>query len=118
MKRTHNIATTIANIISATIGAIIIGGCIFVLLVLVSGVVTTHEVETYTIEATITDKCVVDEYRQPRDYLLFWVEGEASGEVDVSPTIYAKYAVGDLLPIEVTVKESIYGTQNFYSFGG
>lgn len=118
MKRTHNIATTIANIIFTTIGAIITGGFIFVLLVLITGAVTTHEVETYTIEATITDKCIVDEYRQSREYLLFWVDGEASGEVDVSPTVYAKYTVGDLLPMEVTVKESIYGTQNFYKYGG
>ena len=92
--------------------------CILLIGVILFGSITTREVETYTIEATITDKSIVDEYRKPRDYLLFWVDGEESGELEVGSNTYARYAVGDLIPIEVTVKESCFGTQNFYKYGG
>lgn len=109
---------TASEIISAIIYFLILAFCVFILGIFIVGAVTTEEVETYTIEATITDKDIIDEYRQSREYLLFWVNGEESGELKVGSGTYARYAVGDLVPIEVTVKESCFGTQNFYEFGG
>jgi hypothetical protein len=92
--------------------------CILILGAVICGIVTTEVVETYGIEATITDKSIVDEYKKPRDYLLFWVNGEEAGELEVGSVTYARYAVGDLIPIEVTVKENCFGIQHFYEFGG
>jgi len=109
---------TIGTIISSIFCFLAIAFCAFILGIFIVGAVTTEEVETYTIEATITDKDIIDEYRQSREYLLFWVNGEESGELEVGSKTYARYAVGDLIPIKVTVKESCFGIQNFYDFGG
>lgn len=109
---------TASKIIGAIFYFLIIAFCVFILGIFIVGCITTEEVETYTIEATITDKDIIDEYRQSREYLLFWVNGEESGELEVGSKTYARYAVGDLVPIKVTVKESCFGTQNFYEFGG
>jgi hypothetical protein len=108
---------TIGTIFGSIISFLGIAFCIFILGVFICGAITTEEVETYTIEATITDKDIIDEYRQSREYLLFWVNGEEAGELEVGSKTYAKYAVGDLIPIKVTVKESCFGTQNFYEYG-
>ena len=108
---------TINDIISTIIYYLVIAFFVALLGIIIFGTITTEVVETYTIEATITDKDIVEEYRKSRDYLLFWVNGEESGELEVGSHTYARYAVGDLIPIEVTVKESCFGTQNFYNYG-
>ena len=109
---------TVYDTIGSIIYYLVISFCVAILGIMVFGSATTKEVESYTIEATITDKSIVDEYRQSREYLLFWVDGEESGELEVGSKTYARYAVGDLIPVEVTVKESCFGTQNFYKYGG
>lgn len=109
---------TIHEIFSTIIYYLVVAFCVAILGVMIFGSATTEEVETYTIEATITDKDIIDEYRQSREYLLFWVDGEESGELEVGSKTYARYAVGNTIQIEVTVKESIFGTQNFYKYGG
>ena len=79
--------------------------------------VTIHEVETYSFHATITDKAIVDEYRQPREYLLFFVDGEEAGAVDVMAHEYARYAIGDMILVNATVAENYHDEWVFYDLG-
>lgn len=100
-----------------TIGIIIL--TIIVLGLMLASAVTNHEVETYEFNATLTDKVVIDEYRSTREHLFYWVNGEESGCVEVGEGFYARYAVGDLIPIHATVKEDCFGSlQTVYKLGG
>ena len=110
---------TIMKIIGSIFFYLFIAFLVFMIGALVCSLVTTGVVETYEIEAIITDKSIVDEYKQPREYLIFWVDGEEAGELEVGSNTYARYAVGDLIPIKVIVKENCFGTTlNFYEYGG
>lgn len=79
---------------------------------------TYHTVETYAFDATVTDKAVVDERYQPRCYILFFVDGSEAGEVWVTPADYARHSIGDLIRVEVEVRENIFGEiEENYEFG-
>ena len=96
----------------------LIGLCVLVILTMLISFVTTHEVETYEFDATVTAKTVIDEYRRTREHLLYWVNGDESGEVNADVSDYARYAVGDLVPIKAVVKEDIFGNlRAFYKIG-
>lgn len=89
-----------------------------ILLVPVLGFATYETVETYAFDATVTDKAVVDERHQPRCYILFFVEGSEAGEVWVTSADYARHSIGDLIRVEVEVRENIFGKiEENYEFG-
>lgn len=103
-----------ARLVSLLCGAVLFG----ILLVPVLGFTTYHAVETYAFDATVTDKAVVDERHQPRCYMLFFVEGSEAGEVWVTSADYARHSVGDLIRVEVEVRENIFGKiEENYEFG-
>jgi len=98
--------------------AVVLFGLLFLLCVSVLGLTTYQTVETYAFDATVTDKAVVDEGHQSRCYMLFFVDGSEAGEVWVTSADYARHSVGDLIRVEVEVRENIYGTiEENYEFG-
>lgn len=111
MRKTTDILTSLVSLLC---GAILFG----ILLVPVLGFTTYHIVETYAFDATVTDKAVVDERYQPRCYVLFFVDGDEAGEVWVTSADYARHSVGDLIRVEVEVRENIFGKiEENYEFG-
>lgn len=89
-----------------------------ILLVPAVGHTTYQTVETYAFDATVTDKAVVGDRYQPCCYVLFFVEGSEAGEVWVTSADYARHSIGDLIRVEVEVRENIYGTiEENYEFG-
>jgi hypothetical protein len=66
------------------------------------------EIETYTIEATVTH---LDTTRSNgvNHYLVSFVDGDLSGIVDADEEEYAKITEGDLIFIEVSVYENTVG---------
>ena len=98
----------IREIIGNTIFYGIVGFAIFCLLWFTIG---THEVETYTFHAEITDKAVTDEYRHATEYLIFWCDGEEAGCDEVSANTYARYSIGDLIEVEAVVKQDWFGNE-------
>lgn len=108
-------ASALASIITL-VGGLTLGAMLFLLPVLES--VTYHTVETYAFHATVTDKAVVDERYQPRCYVLFFVDGDEAGEVWVTSADYARHSIGDLIRVEVEVRENIFGEiEENYEFG-
>lgn len=98
----------------------LLGGIILfaILLVPVLGFTTYQTIETYAFDATVTDKAVVDERHQPRCYILFFVDGDEAGEVWVTSADYARHSIGDLIRVEVEVRENIFGKiEENYEFG-
>lgn len=89
------------------------------LMIPVMGYTTYHTVETYAFDATVTDKAVVDgNSHKTYCYILFFVDGSEAGEVWVTSADYARHSVGDLIRVEVEVRENIYGTiEENYEFG-
>lgn len=111
MKKTTNVFARLATLFC---GVILFG----ILLVPVLGFTTYHTVETYAFDATVTDKAVVDEKGQPRCYALFFVDGDEAGEVWVTSADYARHSIGDLIRVEVEVRENIFGEiEENYEFG-
>ena len=111
MKKTTNV---LSHLVTLLCGAVLFG----ILLVPVLGFTTYHTVETYAFDATVTDKAVVDERHQPRYYILFFVDGDEAGEVWVTSADYARHSVGDLIRVEVEVRENIFGKiEENYEFG-
>lgn len=111
MKKTTNILTSLVTLFCV---AILFG----IPLVPVLGFTTYHTVETYAFDATVTDKAVVDERHQPRCYILFFVDGDEAGEVWVTSADYARHNIGDLIRVEVEVRENIFGKiEENYEFG-
>lgn len=112
MKKTTNVLAPIITLI----GSFILAAVLFLLPVLECA--TYHTVETYAFHATVTDKAVVDERYQPRCYILFFVDGDEAGEVWVTPADYARHGIGDLIRVEVEVRENIFGEiEENYEFG-
>lgn len=112
MKKTTNVLAPIITLI----GSFILAAVLFLLPVLECA--TYHTVETYAFDATVTDKAVVDERYQPRCYVLFFVDGDEAGEVWVTSADYARHSVGDLIRVEVEVRENIFGEiEENYEFG-
>lgn len=108
-------ASALSSIITL-IGGFILAGMLFFLPVLECA--TYHTVETYAFYATVTDKAVVDERYQPRCYVLFFVDGDEAGEVWVTSADYARHSIGDLIRVEVEVRENIFGEiEENYEFG-
>jgi hypothetical protein len=108
-------ANALAPIITLACG-FILAAMLFLLPVLECA--TYHTVETYAFHATVTDKAVVDERYQPRCYILFFVDGDEAGEVWVTPADYARHGIGDLIRVEVEVRENIFGEiEENYEFG-
>lgn len=102
------------SLVSLLCGIVLFG----VLLVPVLGFATYETVETYSFDATVTDKAVVDERHQPRCYILFFVNGSEAGEVWVTSADYARHSIGDLIRVEVEVRENIFGKiEENYEFG-
>lgn len=98
------------------VGGFILAAMLFLLPVLECA--TYHTVEIYAFDATVTDKAVVDERYQPRCYVLFFVDGDEAGEVWVTSADYARHSVGDLIRVEVEVRENIFGEiEENYEFG-
>lgn len=98
----------------------LLGGIILfaILLVPVLGFTTYQTVETYAFDATVTDKAVVDERYEPRCYVLFFVDDDEAGEVWVTSADYARHSIGDLIRVEVEVRENIFGEiEENYEFG-
>lgn len=111
MKKTTNIFT---SLVSLFCGAILFG----ILLLPVLGFTTYQTVETYSFDAVVTDKAVVDERYQPRCYVLFFVDGDEAGEVWVTSADYARHSIGDFIRVEVEVRENIFGKiEENYEFG-
>lgn len=111
MKKIMN---ALANLATLLCCAVLLG----VLLVPVLGSATYKTVENYAFDATVTDKAVVDERGQPRCYVLFFVEGSEAGEVWVTSADYARHGIGDLIRVEVEVRENIFGEiEENYEFG-
>lgn len=108
-----NVASTISTLFIAAVLCFLIA---LILIPVLDGV-TECEVESYSFHATITDKAIVDEYRKPREYLLFFVDGEEAGAVDVMTHEYARYAIGDTILVNATVVESIFGEGVIYDLG-
>lgn len=112
MKKTMNVLAPIITLV----GSFILAAMLFLLPVLECA--TYHTVETYAFDATVTDKAVVDERYQPRCYVLFFVDGDEAGEVWVTSADYARHGVGDLIRVEVEVRENIFGEiEENYEFG-
>ena len=108
-------ANALAPIITL-VGGFILAAMLFLLPVLECA--TYHTVETYAFDATVTDKAVVDERYQPRCYVLFFVDGDEAGEVWVTSADYARHSIGDLIRVEVEVRENIFGEiEENYEFG-
>lgn len=105
--------------VSACLVTLLCGVVLFAnLLVPVLGFATYHTVETYAFDAIVTDKAVVDERYQPRCYVLFFVEDSEAGEVWVTSADYARHSIGDLIRVEVEVRENIFGKiEENYEFG-
>lgn len=105
--------------VSARLAILFCGIVLFAnLLVPVLGFTTYHTVETYAFEATVTDKAVVNDRHQPCCYVLFFVEDSEAGEVWVTSADYARHSIGDLIRVEVEVRENIFGKiEENYEFG-
>ena len=71
----------------------------------------THEIETYSFHAEITDKAVTDKYRSNTEYHIFWCNGEEAGSDRVSASTYARYGIGDLIEVEVVVEQDWFGNE-------
>lgn len=71
----------------------------------------THEVETYSFHAEITDKAVTDKYRSNTEYHIFWCNGEEAGSDRVSANTYARYSIGDLIEVEAVVEQDWFGNE-------
>lgn len=98
----------IREIISNTIFYGIVGFAIFCLLWFTIG---THEVETYTFHAEITDKAVTDKYRSSTEYHIFWCNGEEAGSDRVGSNVYARYSIGDLIEVEAVIEQDWFGNE-------
>lgn len=111
MKKTTNVFVRLVTLLCC----VVLFG---ILLVSVLRFTTYHTVETYTFEATVTDKAVVDEGNHSHCYILFFVDGDEAGEVWVTSADYARYSIGDLIRVEVEVRENIFGKiEENYEFG-
>ena len=76
--------------------------CFFALLAYTDSI--PPEIETFTANATITDKDVVDARYVPVRYMIFWVcDGEHAGVFHVTAGEYARYAIGDEISVTVTI---------------
>ena len=75
------------------------------------GTIGTHEVETYSFHAEITDKAVTDKYRSATKYHIFWCDGDEAGSDRVSASTYARYSIGDLIEVEATVEQDWFGNE-------
>lgn len=71
----------------------------------------THEVETYSFHAEITDKAITDKYRNNTEYHIFWCNGEEAGSDRVSASTYARYSIGDLVEVEAVVEQDWFGNE-------
>ena len=110
----RKIETTLHNLFSILALLFIVA----VIALPILGFVTMDTVETYAFHATVTDKAVVDERYQPRCYVLFFVDGDDAGEVWVTSADYARHSIGDLIRVEVEVRENIFGEiEENYEFG-
>lgn len=104
IERNRRIREIIGDVIVYTVLAIII----FCVLWFTVG---THEVETYSFHAEITDKAVTEKYRSAPKYHIFWCDGEEAGCDEVGASTYARYRIGDLIEIEATVKQDWFGIE-------
>ena len=75
------------------------------------GTIGTHEVETYSFHAEITDKAVTDKYRSNTKYHIFWRDGDEAGSDRVNASTYARYSIGDLIEVEATVEQDWFGNE-------
>lgn len=98
----------IREIISNTLFYSFVAFVVFCLLWFTIG---THEVETYTFHAEITDKAVTDKYRSSTEYHIFWCDGEEAGSDKVGSNTYARYSIGDLIEIEAVIEQDWFGNE-------
>ena len=71
----------------------------------------THEVETHSFHAEITDKAVTGVYRSGTKYHIFWCNDEEAGSDEVDASAYARYSIGDLIEVEVVVEQDWFGNE-------
>lgn len=104
INRRQRIREIICNTVVYSIAA-------FTIFCLLWFTIGTHEVETYSFLAEITDKAVTDEYRSNTKYHIFWSNGEEAGSDRVSASTYARYGIGDLIEVEVVVEQDWFGNE-------
>ena len=83
----------------------------FTIFCLLWSTIGTHEVETYSFLAEITDKAVTDKYRSNTEYHIFWRNGEEAGSDRVSASTYAQYGIGDLIEVEAVIEQDWFGNE-------
>lgn len=71
----------------------------------------THEIETYSFHAEITDKAVTNKYHGGTKYLIFWCNDEEAGSDEVDASTYARYSIGDLIEVETVVEQDWFGNE-------
>ena len=90
---------------------VIYGLVAFIIFCLLWFTIGTHEVETYSFLAEITDKAVTDEYRSNTKYHIFWSNGEEAGSDRVSASTYARYSIGDLIEVEAVIEQDWFDNE-------
>lgn len=90
---------------------VVYGLAAFTIFCLLWFTIGTHEVETYSFLAEITDKAVTDKYRNNTEYHIFWCNGEEADSDRVSASAYARYGIGDLIEIEAVVEQDWFGNE-------
>lgn len=94
------------------IDLVIVALILSVLFILFMGIdqAGSTEVETYEFTATIThmEQNATRSYRGSITYhrMIYYVNGETAGYLEVMPDTYARYQVGDFITLKVTELES------------
>ena len=95
------------------IDLVIVALILSVLFILFMGIdqAGSTEVETYEFTATITHMEQNATRNRPSDNLkyhrmIYYVDGETAGYLEVMPDTYARYQVGDFITLKVTKLES------------
>lgn len=90
---------------------VIYGLVAFIIFCLLWFTIGTHEVETYSFHAEITDKAVTSKRSGSTKYHIFWCNGEEAGSDRVSASTYARYRIGDLIEVEAVIEQDWFGNE-------
>lgn len=105
---------SVAEIILATIETLFILFCVAVLVLLLADVITTTEVETYTVGCEVTQLAYAEKSisrsKSRAVYQMGVRNDDFATTIEISSSDFARYVVGDVVEIEVVLLESCFGT--------
>lgn len=110
---------SVAEIIFDTVVTLFVLFCMTVLGMLVADVATTAEVESYTVGCEVTQLAYAEKSVSRTDSRAVYKMGVRNDDfattIEVSSADFARYVVGDVVEVEVTVLANCFGERTEYN---